>query len=177
MHRMPQAAMSALVLGVLLALLAFTAAFRRVPAYDAFLRGAREGLHTALQVAPCLLAIVPLCAALEACGAIDALCGLLAPALARVGIPQEVLPLLLMRPLSGSASLGLLEHTLAQVGADTYAGRVASVVCGANETIFYLCALYLGTAGVKKSRYILPAALAGYVAACASAGFFCTLFS
>lgn len=168
--------MSALALGMLLSLLAITAAIKRVPAYDAFLRGAREGLQTALQIAPYLLAIVPLCAALEACGIIDALGALIAPVLERIGLPREVLPLLLMRPLSGSASMGLLEHTLTQAGPDSDAGRIASVICGANETVFYLCALYLGAAGVKKSRYILPAALAGYLAACVSAGWLCALF-
>ena len=103
-------------------------------------------------------------------------CRMIAPVLEGVGLPREVLPLLLMRPLSGSASMGLLEHTLAQVGPDSEAGRVASVICGANETVFYLCALYLGAAGVKKSRYILPAELAVYLAACVSAGWLCTLF-
>lgn len=163
-------------MSVILAVLAFIALMRRTSVYDAFVRGAKQGLETALRVAPCMIAIVPLCTLLEACGLIDRLCVLLAPIMEGMGIPREVLPLMLMRPLSGSASLGLLEHTLAQVGVDTHAGRVASVICGANETIFYLCALYLGSVGVKKSRYILPASLAGYLAACVSAGFFCALF-
>lgn len=162
--------------GALLGALALVALWRRVPVYEAFVRGAREGLEAAVRVAPCLMAVVPLCALLEECGVLGALCGALAPLTEGLGLPREILPLMLMRPLSGSASLGLLERVLTQLGPDSHAGRVASVVCGANETIFYLCAVYLGSVGIKKSRYILPAALAGYLAACVSAGFFCALF-
>ena len=165
--------MSACALSALLFLLALCALWKHAPAYEAFLRGAREGLETALRVAPCLLAVVPLCAALEQCGLLTAVGDAIGPALEGVGLPRETLPLILMRPLSGSASMGLLEHVFAQVGPDTHAGRVASVICGANETVFYLCALYLGAAGVRRSRYILPASLAGYVLACLSAGVFC----
>lgn len=168
--------MSTRIICVLLAALALAALLGRRAVYDAFLRGARDGLSTALRVTPCLLAIIPLCALLEACGLIGALCDVLAPFLRVLGLPREVLPLLLMRPLSGSASMGMLEQTLRQLGPDSAGGRIASVICGANETIFYLCALYLGAAGVRKSRYILPAALAGYAAACIGAAVFCPLF-
>ena len=107
--------MSGVVMGALLSALAIWGLWRRVPMYDAFIRGAREGLETAMKVAPCLIAIVPLCALLQACGVMQRVCDVLASVSEEIGLPKEILPLVLMRPLSGSASLGLLERLLAQV--------------------------------------------------------------
>ena len=100
----------------------------------------------------------------------DALAGLLSPALAFAGIPRETIPLMLMRPLSGSASLAMLKTVLDACGPDSRAGLVACVMMGSSETVFYTCGVYLAAAGVKKSRYTVPCALLAWLAGSLAAG-------
>lgn len=144
-------------------------AFRRVPLYDAFLEGAREGLDTARSILPALIAMLCAIRAFSACGLMGALCDFCAPALRLVGIPQETLPLMLLRPLSGSASLAMLQSILETYGPDSRVGLVASVMMGSSETVFYTCGVYLGAAGVKKSRHTIPCALIAWLAGSLSA--------
>lgn len=145
-------------------------AFRRVPLYDAFLEGAGDGLTVARRILPALLAMLCAIRALSACGLMDSLCAALAPVLGLVGIPWETLPLMLLRPLSGSASLAALRDILETYGPDSRVGLVASVMMGSSETVFYTCGLYLGAAGVKKSRHIIPCALIAWLAGSIAAG-------
>lgn len=149
---------------------------RRVPVYESFTRGAKAGLESAASILPFLVAMLPVLALLQASGALGALVGLLAPALRKVGLPEETLPLLLLRPLSGSASMAMLERTLAAVGADSYAGRVAATLMGSSETIFYTAALYLGAAGIKRSRYAVPVALIAWLTGTVAAAWACRLW-
>ena len=137
---------------------------RRVPLYDAFLEGAKEGLSTAQRMLPPMLAMLCAVRAFSACGLLDAFCGLLAPLLSKAGIPAEVLPLMLMRPLSGSGSLAVLQEILSVYGPDSRIGRVACVMMGSSETVFYTCGVYLGAAGVSKSRHTVPCALFAWLA-------------
>lgn len=145
-------------------------AWRRVPVYDRFVDGAREGLRTAVDIAPSLIAMLCAIRAFSACGLMDALCGLCAPALERVGIPRETLPLMLMRPLSGSASLAMLRTILTEYGPDSRVGLVASVMMGSSETVFYTCGLYLSAAGTRHSRHTIPCALLAWLAGSLAAG-------
>ena len=161
------------VVPLLAAVVVLLGVWRRVPVYDVFVRGAKEGLKTAASIAPFLIAILPAAAMLQSSGAMDALSRLLTPALSRLRLPAEVAPLMLLRPFSGSGSLGMLEGVLSACGPDSRAGRVASVVVGANDTIFYILALYMGAAGAKRSRYAVPAALLAWAAGCLAAGFVC----
>ncbi len=149
---------------------------RRVPVYDAFVRGAKRGLSSAKAILPFLVAMLPALALLSASGALEFLMRVFSPVLTWVGIPEQTLPLMLLRPLSGSAALAMLERTLATVGADSYAGRAASAMLGSSETIFYTVALYLGAAGVKRSRHAIPAALAAWLAGSIAAAWACRLF-
>lgn len=167
--------MSTVILGALIALLVLCGCIRRINVYDVFIAGAKQGLETALHIAPFLVAVLCVVSLVNASGLMAHLCVLFKPVMDVLRLPSELTPLFLMRPLSGSASMGILESTFQQVGVDSYAGRVASVICGANETIFYLSALYLGAAGVKKSRYIIPCALAAYAVGCAGAALACKL--
>lgn len=143
----------------------------RIDVYAAFVRGAKEGLLTLLQMAPYLCAILSASALLRETGVLGAVSGFLAPALSYIGLPQEVAPLALLRPLSGSAALSLVGGVLEDCGPDSRAARLACVICGASETIFFTGALYMGAAGVRRTRYALPAALAAYAAGLAAAGF------
>lgn len=154
-----------LVLGCLLA-----GAIRRVAIYDAFLAGAREGLETAWRIVPALIAMLTAIRAFAACGLLERLCGLLEPVFSPFGIPAETLPLMLMRPLSGSGSLAILKTILESFGPDSRIGRVACVLMCSSETVFYTCGLYLSAAGVKQSRHVFPCALLAWLAGSLAAG-------
>lgn len=149
---------------VLMLLCLAVGALRHTPVYDAFLSGAREGLETAVRILPALIAMLCAIRVFMASGLMDGLTGLLSPIFVRLGVPRETLPLMLMRPLSGSAALALLRETLETYGPDSRVGLMASVMMGSSETVFYTCGLYLGAASVKKSRHIIPCALLAWLA-------------
>ena len=132
---------------------------RRVDVYGALVDGAGEGLKTALRILPPLVGLLTAVQMLRASGCMELLEGLLGPLAARLGIPAEVLPLMLVRPVSGSAALGVGAELIARYGPDSTVGRTAAVMLGSTETTFYTIAVYFGAAGVSRSRYALPAAL------------------
>lgn len=136
----------------------------RIDVYSAFVRGAKEGLATLLEMAPYLCAVLTATALLRQTGVMDSLTGLLTPALEQAGIPSQAAGVVLLRPLSGSAALAAVQDVIAHAGADSRAARFACVLCGAGETVFFVGSLYMGAAGVKRGRYAVPAALAAYAA-------------
>ena len=153
-------------------LLAFTALFglwKRVNVYDALSLGAKEGLDTLLGILPNLVGLMTAVYMLRASGLMEVLGGLLAPVLVKLGIPPETAAMLFIRPVSGSGALASGSELIAAHGPDSYVGRVAAVMLGSTETTFYTIAVYFGSAGVRKTRYAIPAALAadltGYMAA------------
>ena len=124
--------------------------------------GAREGLETALRILPALIAMLCAIRVFMASGLMDGLTCLLAPLFARLGVPRETLPLMLMRPLSGSAALALLRETLEQYGPDSRIGLIASVMMGSSETVFYTCGVYpcallSWLAGSMAAAFLYPA--------------------
>ncbi|NLT64624.1 MAG: spore maturation protein [Clostridiales bacterium] len=121
--------------------------------------GAKDGLKTIFGIAPALITLLPCIYMLRASGALDALCELLRPLLSRIGIPSETVPLMLIRPLSGSGALAVGSDIIKSNGADSFIGRCAAVMLGSSETTFYVIAVYFGAAGIKKSRHAIPAAL------------------
>lgn len=134
----------------------------RIDVYEAFVRGAKEGLVTLLTMTPYLCAVLTAASLLRGTGVMDGLEAWLAPALSRIGLPPETAGVVLLRPLSGSAALGAVQDVLASAGADSRAGRLACVICGASETVFFTGSLYLGAAGIRRSRWAIPAALLAY---------------
>lgn len=162
--------MTAVFLPALMVLCLLYALHRRVSVYDAFVRGAKEGLLTLVHIAPYLAAILTATALMRESGAMDALTGLLEPLLKTAGLPAEAAGVILLRPLSGSAALAAVDDVMRVCGADSRAGRLVCVISGAGETVFFTSSLYLGAAGVKRSRYALPVALAAYIAGVAAAG-------
>lgn len=144
-----------LIIGVV----ALYAAFRRVDVYSALVHGAGAGLDTLLRVVPALVGLMTAVYMLRASGAMDALGSLLAPVLVRLGIPPETAALLFIRPVSGSGALAIGSELMAAHGPDSYVGRVAAVMLGSTETTFYTVAVYFGAAGIRKTRYAIPAAL------------------
>lgn len=137
----------------------------RVPVFEAFLTGAREGAQTLLRIAPTILALIFAVGLLKSSGAVAVINRALAPAANAVGFPAEVVPMALLRPVSGSGSSALLMTVLQDYGPDSFAGRVASVLAGSSETTFFATTMYFGSVGVKKIRHTLLAAIAADVTA------------
>ncbi len=162
-------AVSTWTLPVLLAGIPLLALFRRVKLYPAFLDGAKQGFETAVRIIPPLVAVFVLLAMLRASGAMDAAAAALAPVTDALGIPASVLPVVLVRPLSGGAAQGVVADVLRTEGRASWAGRLASVMAGSTETTFYVIAVYMGAAGITRQRHALAAGLladlAGVVAA------------
>ena len=162
---------SAYLVPVLLAFVALFGLGRRVKVYDALTQGAREGLDILAGILPSLVGLLTAVYMLRASGAMDLLGSLLAPVLARLGIPPETVGLLFVRPVSGSGALAIGSELMAAYGPDSYIGRVAAVMLGSTETTFYTIAVYFGSAGIRKTRYAIPAALLADLAGFMSAAF------
>jgi len=154
---------SSVILPALVVLTVLLGLRARIDVYGAFVRGAQEGLKTLLDMLPYLCAILTATALLRETGVLNALEAMITPALECVSVPGEAAHVVLLRPLSGSAALAAVKEVITAAGPDSRAARVACVISGASETIFFTGSLYLGAAGVKRSRYAVPAALIAYV--------------
>ena len=133
---------------------------RRVDVYGAFADGAAEALPLLLKILPYLAAMLIAVRMLRESGLLDALTQLLAPLCARMGLDAALLPLLFIRPFSGSAAMAVFKELCTTYGPDAPVARAAAILMGSSETIFYEAALYFGAVGVKKSRFAIPVALA-----------------
>lgn len=127
--------------------------------FDVFSSGAKSGVELTLQILPTLVGLMVAISMLRASGAIDLLADWLSPVLTLIGLPADVLPLTLLRPISGSASLGIVTDIIKTHGPDSYAGRLASIMMGSTETTFYTVAVYYGCIGIKDIRHTIKAAL------------------
>ncbi len=148
----------------------------RTDIFPAMTDGAKSGLKTVMGIVPALIVLLPGIYMLRASGLIDALCWLLQPLLSFVGIPAETVPLMLLRPLSGSGALAVGSEIMSTAGADSLVGRTAAVMLGSTETTFYVIAVYFGAAGIKKSRHAIPAALVADTVGFLTAALFVRLF-
>ena len=127
--------------------------------FAAMLDGIKDGLGVLLRIFPSLVALLTAVYMLRASGALEALTALLSPLLTLLGIPPETAPLMLLRPVSGSGALAAATELIGQYGPDSYIGRTAAVMLGSTETTFYVIAVYFGAAGIKRTRWAVPAAL------------------
>lgn len=127
--------------------------------YDLLLGGASDGLKLLVSLVPTLILLLTAVTMLRASGAMEAISSCLSPVFRFVGIPPETAMLVLIRPISGSAALAVGADLMAQYGVDSLVGRTAAVMLGSTETTFYTISVYFGAAGIKKTRYTLPAAL------------------
>ena len=133
---------------------------RKTAVFDCFTAGVKEGLSSLLAIAPSLIGLVVAVTMLEASGFFTLAAQVLSPICQWFGIPSEVVPLGLMRPITGSGSFAMLNSLLEQHGADSFIGKAASVMAGSTETTFYAITVYYGAVGLKKTGYTVPAALA-----------------
>ncbi|NLM28470.1 MAG: spore maturation protein [Clostridiaceae bacterium] len=170
MSILSEAAIPAVIIAILI-----IGAWRNVPVFDAFLEGAKEGLATAIRILPVLVGIMLAINIFEASGALDIIVTLLKPVVNFLGMPEEIVPMAILRPISGSASLGLLSRQLKEYGPDSLAGRILSVMMGSTETIFYTVAVYFGAIGVKKTRGTVWIALIAGMAGMISSVIVCKL--
>jgi spore maturation protein SpmA len=148
----------------------------RVPVYDSMISGAKEGLEVAVRIVPYLVAIIAAVKMLRESGLLDQVIAVLAPVTRVFGVPAEVLPMALLRPLSGSGSFGVMSETLTAYGADSFIGMLTSTLQGSTETTFYVLALYYGAARITQGRHTLAACLTGDLAGFIGAVAACHLF-
>jgi spore maturation protein SpmA len=135
------------------------AALRHVKVYEEFVDGAKEGFDVAIRILPYLVAILVAIGMFRAAGGIKLLSDALAPAMRAVGFPSELLPMVLMRPLSGSGTLGVFAELVKQCGPDSLISRMGGTIFGSTETTFYVLAVYFGSVSIKRTRYALLAGL------------------
>lgn len=136
-----------------------------LPVFDLFLEGAAKGVQTAVKLLPTLVGLITAITMLRASGMLELLTDALAPLLNRLQVPAELVPLILLRPISGSGSISYVTELYAQYGADSAAARAAAILASSTETTFYAAAVYFGGRGFKNTRYTIPAALCGDFAA------------
>lgn len=151
------------------------ALFKKLPVFDIFIRGAKKALKQTAELLPALTALFVMVEMLVSSGGTEILTAVFSPAAKLLGIPEEVLPLCLISPLSGSGSLAVLKDILTEFSPDSYIGRTASVIAGASETTFYAIAVYYGSVGITKSRHTLPAALTADITSYIAAALFCKI--
>lgn len=138
---------------------------KKVPVYEEFVEGAREGFNVAVKIIPYLIAILFAIGMFRASGALDFLIGGLRPVLAWVGFPPELIPMAIVRPLTGSGSAGIVAEMIQQYGEDSLLVKMAATMFGSTETTFYVIAVYFGAVQVKKTRHAIPAGLTADFAA------------
>ena len=168
--------LSSVLVPALLAVTAVVGTGKGINVYDVLTDGAREGLTVLLRILPALVGLLTAVYMFRASGAMDILGSLLAPLLNAVGIPPETVGLLFIRPVSGSGALAVGSDLMAQYGPDSYIGRVAAVMLGSTETTFYTIAVYFGSAGIRRTRHAIPAALIADLVGFLAAAFAVRLF-
>lgn len=161
---------------LIIAFVALYGIWRRVDVYDAIMHGAGDGLGVLLRIVPALIGLLTAVYMLRASGALELATQALGPFLVKLGIPPETVGLLLVRPVSGSAALGVGAELISTYGPDSVIGRTAAVMLGSTETTFYTIAVYFGAAGIAKTRYAVPAALCADLAGFMAAAFAVRLF-
>ena len=147
------------ILPVAIVLIVGYGAIKKVPVVECFLEGAKDGLTTSAQILPALIALITAVGMFKSSGALDLFTYALRPVANLLHLPQEVIPLAILRPISGSGALVIFQDILQQYGPDSFIGRVASVMQGSTETTFYTIAVYYGATKVQKTRHTLPSAL------------------
>ena len=160
---------SAIILPVVVILIILSGAIKGIDVFSVFISGAKQGIETVISMIPVLTGLVVAVNIFNASGASNVCIRLLEPLFSFAGIPEEVIPLCILSPVSGSGSLSVYESILNSYGPDSFAGRVASVIAGSTETTFYAVAVYLGAVGIKKSGTVIPCALLGDIVSFISA--------
>ena len=134
-------------------------AIKKINVFDAFILGAKEGFNTSVTLIPYLIAMLVAIGMLRASGFFELLQELLSPALLKIGMPHELLPLALIRPFSGSAANGVMAELIHEHGGNSYIAMTAATMMGSTETTFYIIAVYFGSVNIRQTRHAIPAGL------------------
>ena len=151
-------------------------AIKRINVFEAFIEGAKQGVGTVVSILPTICTLFFLIGIFMSSGASDILSFAAAPIAALIGLPDAVIPLMILRPLSGSGAMAFFKTVVENFGVDSFTGRVAAVMLGSSETTMYTVSVYYGAAGVKKTRHTIPCALIGDITAFIAAGILVRLF-
>jgi spore maturation protein B len=150
---------SAWAIPVIIVFIPLYAAYRKVPVYESFVEGAKEGFDTAVKIIPHLVGMMVAISIFRASGALDMLMDWMRPFFNYIGVPTEVLPLAILRPITGAGSLAFTTDLIEQFGPDSMIGRIASTVQGSTDTTLYVITVYFGAIGIRKAGYALKVGL------------------
>jgi spore maturation protein B len=167
-------AISLWAMPVLLVAIPFVGLLRGIKVYDVFIEGAKEGFDVAVKIIPFLVGILVAIGMFRGSGAMDLLMAALRPLVASTGFPAELVPLTILRSLTGSGSLAFTTDLIKTYGPDSVIGRMAATLYGSSETTFYVLAVYFGAVGVRRTRHAVAAALIGDLVAAIAAVVICT---
>lgn len=151
------------------------ALYKKVPIYETFISGAKDGFKVGVMIIPYLVAILVAIGMFRTSGAIDILTTFVSPILDKIGMPSELLPLAIMRPLSGSGALGIMAEVAAVHGAESFITKMAALMVGSSETTFYVLTVYFGSVGITKFRHALLAGLISDVISIIAAVVICNI--
>ncbi len=152
------------------------ALIKKVKIFDVFLTGAKQGAASCFAILPALVGLVVAVSMMRASGLLGFLADALAPVLSILGFPSEVLPLALLKSVSGSGALAMVKSIFESCGVDSFSGKLASVMLGSSETTFYALAVYYGATKVKNTRYTVFAAVVADIVGIIAAVVLCNLF-
>ena len=169
MIRTALGAISLWAIPVLLVAIPLVGMIRKVKVYDVFIEGAKEGFQVAVRIIPFLVGILVAIGMFRGSGAMDLLMAALRPLVTSTGFPAELVPLAILRTLTGSGSLAFTTDLIKTHGPDSVIARMAATLYGSSETTFYVLAVYFGAVGVRRTRHAVPAALIGDLVAAAAA--------
>ena len=147
--------LSIYILPALILLILITGLVKKVPVYEEFVEGAKDGFKVSISIIPYLVAIIVAISMFRASGAIDIITNIFGVFLEKLSVPAEIMPIMITRSLSGSATLGLFSDIAGTFGPEAYITKLAAVMVGSSETTFYVLAVYFGSIGIKKYRYAL----------------------
>ena len=150
---------SILIMPTIIIIIITNGLLKKSPVFDHFLDGAKNGFNTSVKILPSLVGLIVAVSMLRASGFFDIMYNLIYPLLSKLGFPAELVPMAVIRPISGSAALATVRDILNTYGPDSFTGRCASVMMGSSETTFYTLTIYLGSVGLSKSKYTLKSAL------------------
>ncbi|MFB4166367.1 spore maturation protein [Virgibacillus sp. JSM 102003] len=135
------------------------ATWKRVPTYEMFVEGGKDGVKMAFSLLPFLVGMIVAISILRSSGALEAFINLISPLLVMIGVPPEIVPLALVRPISGTAALGMTTELISTHGPDSFIGRLASTMQGSTDTTLYVLTIYFGAVGIRKMGYALKVGL------------------
>ena len=164
---------SILAIPLMIGLFLLWGVIKKVHIYETFVEGAKDGFNTAIRIIPYLVAMLFAIGIFRASGAMEVLISIIAPLTNLIGMPAETLPMAIMRPLSGSGSLGIMTELMKTHGPDSFIGILASTMYGSSETTFYVLAVYFGSVNIRKTRHAVPVGIIADIAGMLAAVMIC----